>query len=76
MTDKYEVCPNCRGEGVTFLRVETLYDDDDRGSLAERRCDRCNGLRVVEVAPDEDEDIDWGALSEQRYWNFVSDYSR
>ena len=70
MTDKYEICPVCRGEGVTFLRVETLFDDDDRGSLAERMCDRCCGQRVVEREP-ENVDVDWGAVAEQRYWAMI-----
>ena len=56
MAGKYDICPICEGEGVTFLRVQTLFDEDDRGSWVERLCDRCFGRSVIKVEPEEEID--------------------
>lgn len=67
---KYQICPSCEGEGYVSFRVQTLFDDDDRGSLVERHCERCLGQRVV---PLEAEDVDWGAEAERKYFAMIED---
>ena len=60
MSAKFKLCPQCRGSGMMVMRAASVWtqsdrDDDPDGfdDMMDGRydvaCDRCGGLRVVDV---------------------------